>query len=82
MCAATLPHEKYYNMEQYERRMSALRQGDYLPPAADLYDFNADMKAVSNAHKKKTVEHDSFMTKEELMDLRKVQKERDEVCVI
>jgi len=68
-------------MEQYERRMSALRQGEYLPPAADFYDFNADMKAVSNAHKKKTVEHDSFMTKEELMELRKIQKERDEVCV-
>ena len=67
-------------MEEYERRMSALRQGDYLPPATDLYDFNADMKAVSNAHKKKTIEQDSYMTKDELMELRKVQKERTEVC--
>jgi peroxiredoxin family protein len=67
-------------MEDYEQRMSALRQGDYLPPADDLYDFNADMKAVSTAHKKKTVEQDSYMTKEELMELRKVQKERIEVC--
>jgi hypothetical protein len=67
-------------MEDYERRMSALRQGDYLPPADDLYDFNADMKAVSSAHKKKVVEEDSYMTKEEIMQLRKVQQERNEVC--
>jgi len=76
---ASLPHEKYYNMEEYERRMSALRQGDYLPPADDLYDFNADMKALSSAHKKKTGEQDSYMTKEELMELRKVQQQRNEI---
>ena len=67
-------------MEEYERRMSALRQGDYLPPAEDLYDFNADVKAVSNAHKKKVVEKDSYITKEKIMELRKVQQERNEVC--
>lgn len=67
-------------MEEYERRMTALRQGDYLPPVDDLYDFNADLKAVSNAHKKKTIEQDSYMTKEGLMELRKVQQERNEVC--
>ncbi|KAF9534537.1 hypothetical protein CPB83DRAFT_902433 [Crepidotus variabilis] len=76
---ATLPHEKYYNMETYDRRMSALRQGEYLPPTDDLYDFNADLKAVSGAHKKKTVEQDSFMTKEQLQELRRVQQERNEI---
>jgi len=54
-------------MEAYERRMSALRQGEYLPPTDDLYDFNADVKAVSNAHKKKSVEQETYMTREQLM---------------
>lgn len=75
---ATLPHEKYYNMEAYEKRMSALRQGEYLPPADDSYDPEADMKAITGAHKRKPVEHESYMSKEQLMQLRKVQHERIE----
>ena len=66
-------------MEAYERRMSALRQGEYLPPANDSYDFEADMKAVTGAHKKKAIEQETYMTKEQLMQLRKVQQERNEV---
>ena len=66
-------------MEAYERRMSALRQGEYLPPANDSYDFEADMKAVTGAHKKKATEQETYMTKEQLMQLRKVQQERNEV---
>ncbi|KAF9046498.1 hypothetical protein BJ165DRAFT_1472139 [Panaeolus papilionaceus] len=76
---ATLPHEKYYNMEAYERRMSALRSGEYLPPTDDLYDFNADMKALSSSKKKKPVENETYMSKEQLMELRRVQQERSEV---
>lgn len=66
-------------MESYDRRMSALRQGEYLPPADDSYDPEADMKALSGAHKKKAVEHESYMSKEQLMELRRVQHERIEV---
>ncbi len=73
--------KKYYNMEAYERRMSALRQGEYLPPANDSYDFQADMKAVSSQHKKKVTEQDSYMSKDQLMELRKVQQERSEVIL-
>ncbi|KAF8967115.1 hypothetical protein BDZ97DRAFT_1756186 [Flammula alnicola] len=76
---ATLPHEKYYNMDAYERRMSALRQGEYLPPVNDSYDFQADVKAVTSAHKKKVTEQDTYMSKEQLMELRRVQQERSEV---
>ncbi|KAK7043531.1 hypothetical protein R3P38DRAFT_3178152 [Favolaschia claudopus] len=65
---ATLPDEKYYNMEAYNRRMTALRQGEY-----------ADMKAINKAHKKQAVEHDSYLSREQLMELRKVQNERVEV---
>ncbi|EJF60762.1 hypothetical protein BD309DRAFT_871436 [Dichomitus squalens] len=73
---ATLPHEKFYNMDDYERRMSALRAGEYVPPSDDLYDPTADMRAHASNHKRRAVEHDSYMNKEQLMELRKVQNER------
>ncbi|PPQ99193.1 hypothetical protein CVT26_014116 [Gymnopilus dilepis] len=69
---ATLPHEKYYNMEAYERRMAALRSGEYLPPADDSYDFNADMTAVRGAHKKKSADPETYLSRDQLMELRKV----------
>ncbi|TBU27912.1 hypothetical protein BD311DRAFT_362862 [Dichomitus squalens] len=73
---ATLPHEKFYNMDDYERRMSALRAGEYVPPSDDLYDPTADMRAHASNHKRRAVEHESYMNKEQLMELRKVQNER------
>jgi len=76
---ATLPHEKYYNMDEYERRMDALRHGELLPAGDELtYDVNADLKAHSNAHKRKAIERESYLSKEQLMELRKVQNERIE----
>ncbi|KAJ7935344.1 hypothetical protein B0H13DRAFT_524476 [Mycena leptocephala] len=75
---ATLPDEKYYNMESYNRRMAALRQGEFVPPPDDSYDPQADLKAIIGAHKKKVVEHESYLSKEQLMELRKVQHERIE----
>jgi len=75
---ATLPHEKYYHMEAYERRMSALRSGEYLPPAEDSYDPAMDLKAHSSKHKKAPVEQESYLSKEQLQTLRKVQHERIE----
>ncbi|KDQ56277.1 hypothetical protein JAAARDRAFT_36456 [Jaapia argillacea MUCL 33604] len=75
---ATLPHEKYYNIEHYDRRMNALRAGETLPPMDDGYDPNADIKEHASRHKKKEVEHDSYLSKEQLQELRKVQQERIE----
>jgi hypothetical protein len=75
---ATLPHEKYYHMEAYEKRMSALRSGEFVPPPEDSYDPMADIRAHQGAHKKKNVEHESYLNKEQLMELRKVQHERIE----
>ncbi|KAI0664035.1 hypothetical protein C8Q70DRAFT_944775 [Cubamyces menziesii] len=75
---ATLPHEKFYHMEEYERRMDALRAGEYLPPADDTYDPLADMKAHESTHKRRAVERETYMSKEQLMELRKVQNERIE----
>ena len=64
-------------MDAYDRRMAAMREGDLLPPDPNAYDFNADMNAVRSAHRKKPV-HQEF-TREQLEELRQVQKERDEV---
>ena len=77
--AATLPHEKFYHMEEYERRMNALRAGEYIPPPDDAYDPNADLKLLETTHKRRPVEQDTYMSKEQLMELRKVQSERIQV---
>ena len=59
--------------------MTALRAGEYLPPQDDGYDPNADMRALQGSHKRKHKDNDSFMSREQLMELRKVQAERIEV---
>jgi hypothetical protein len=66
-------------MEAYERRMVALRSGEYLPPAEDSYDPAMDLKAHSSKHKRAPVEQESYLSKEQLQELRKVQHERIEV---
>jgi hypothetical protein len=79
MPLATLPHEKYYNMDAFERRMSALRNGDTLPLADDNYDINADLRAHASSHKRAVADADTFLSREHLEDLRKVQQERHQV---
>ncbi|EJD08326.1 uncharacterized protein FOMMEDRAFT_116782 [Fomitiporia mediterranea MF3/22] len=76
---ATLPHEKYYNISSYERRMSLLRNGETLPPMDDTYNPDADLRAHSSAHKKPVAEKETYMSKEQLQELRKVQQERSQV---
>ncbi|KZT05452.1 uncharacterized protein LAESUDRAFT_702299 [Laetiporus sulphureus 93-53] len=75
---ATLPHEKFYNMEAYERRMTALRAGEFVPPPDDAYDPNADLRALESTHRRRTVERETYMSKEQLQELRRVQNERIE----
>ncbi|THG94924.1 hypothetical protein EW026_g6636 [Hermanssonia centrifuga] len=75
---ATLPHEKFYNIASYESRMNALRSGEFVPPQDDGYDPNADLRVLQGTHKRKTREHDTYMSREQLMELRKVQAERVE----
>lgn len=79
LASATLPHEKFYDMAKYERRMDALRQGEFLPPADDTYDPDADMRALAGAHKKKAAEREVYMSREQLEELRRVQNERNQV---
>ncbi|KAH8103425.1 hypothetical protein BXZ70DRAFT_889302 [Cristinia sonorae] len=75
---ATLPHEKFYAMDAYERRMDALRSGAYIPPADDGYNPDADLRALQSSHKRKPVEQETYMSKEQLQELRRVQAERIE----
>jgi hypothetical protein len=66
-------------METYERRMNAMRAGEFVPPADDAYDADADMRAHQNNLKRPTVESESYLDKEQLQELRRVQRERIEV---
>ena len=56
-------------MEAYERRMNALRAGEFVPPPDDAYDPDADLRALQSAHKRKNVERDTYMSKEQLEEL-------------
>lgn len=77
---ATLPHEKFYNMSVYEARMSSMRNGDTLP-IVDSYDPNADLLAHTTAHKRVARETETYMSREQLEELRRVQQQRHQVCV-
>ena len=66
------------NMAKYEKRMNQIRNGELLPQSTE-YDPGVDLAAHSASHKRTTVEHDSFLSKEQLAALRKVQMERIEV---
>jgi hypothetical protein len=76
---ATFPNEKFYNIETYERRMDAMRAGEFVPPADDGYDAEADMRAHQSKLKRPAVESESFYDKDQLQELRLVQRERVEV---
>jgi C4-dicarboxylate-specific signal transduction histidine kinase len=77
---ATLPNEKYYDMARYEARMSALRAGEYVPQGdADTYDPMSDVRALETERRRKAkgdVDRESYLSKEQLQELRKVQQER------
>lgn len=75
---ATLPHEKFYNMQAYEMRMDALRSGAFVPPADDGYDPDADMRALQSTHKRKAADTETYLNRDQLLELRKVQAERIE----
>ena len=59
--------------------MAAMRSGEFVPPQDDGYDPNADLRALQSTHKRKPRDVDTYMTREQLMELRKVQAERIEV---
>lgn len=66
-------------MAKYDSRMNMLRNGELLPQSNE-YDPNADLQAHTASHKRAAVEHDTYLSKDQLEALRKVQNERIEVC--
>lgn len=77
---ATLPHEKYYNMDAYEKRMAMVRAGESnLLEGLDTYDPNADLVAHTKGTKRTAVEKESYLSREQLEDLRRVQIEREQI---
>lgn len=78
---ATLPHEKYYALEAFERRMDAIRAGETLPLEDAGYDVRADLAAHKAGTTRKSMadESETYLSREQLMELRKVQNERAQV---
>jgi len=76
---ATFPHEKYYALESYERRMALVRSGGTLP-IDDGYDPNKDFESHKAGTKRKvTAEPETYLSRDQLMELRNVQRERTQV---
>jgi len=76
---ATLPHEKFYALEAYERRMTAIRSGETLPPTDDSYDAGKDMEAHKSRLRKAEQPAETHLSREELQELRRVQNERAQI---
>jgi hypothetical protein len=62
--------------------MDAMRAGEFVPPPDESYDPEADMRAHQNSLKRPAVETESYLDKEQLQELRRVQRERVEVRFI
>ena len=69
-------------MDHYEHRMNALRHGELLPAGDESYDPNVDLRAHSSHHKRRAPEKESYLSREQLLELRKVQNERIEVRIL
>jgi len=77
---ATLPHEKYYALEAYEQRMTAIRSGETLPAGDDLYDASKDLAAhKAGTTRRPEKEAETYLSREQLQELRRVQNERVQV---
>ncbi|GAA5968932.1 hypothetical protein JCM21900_000734 [Sporobolomyces salmonicolor] len=77
---STLPHEKYYDMRKYEKKMEAVRMGETIEKD-DSYDFTRDLEAAKAAHRGRAGPSDpnQLLDRERLEALRKVQNERVEM---
>lgn len=79
--AATLPHEKYYNMAAYMAKMDAIRTGGSYTSFLDGpgYDPSADLASHANALRRPVVETETYLSQAQLAELRRVQNERIEM---
>lgn len=84
---ATMPSEKYYNLEAHERRMAAIRAGETVEDDLDGYDPLADEKAAKASFKAQRRAEESsrgtpaqWQSREQLEALHRVQTERIEAA--
>ncbi len=56
-----------------------MRAGEFVPPPDESYDPEADMRAHQSSLKRPAVTSESYLDKEQLQELRRVQRERTEV---
>lgn len=66
-------------MTKYDREMNMLRSGETLPTQEEVYDPYKDIAAHTSKLKRPAVEQESYLSKEQLKELRRVQHERVEV---
>ncbi|KAH8927748.1 hypothetical protein BT69DRAFT_1307431 [Atractiella rhizophila] len=75
---ATLPHSKYYSLASHSAQLSALRMGESLVSTSETYDARADEEALRKSFRRERKEEDSFRSREELEQLRRIERERVE----
>ena len=63
-------------MNKYDREMNMLRAGETLPTEEAPYDPNKDLAAHASRLKKPVAEQESYLSVEQLKELRRVQQER------
>lgn len=77
---------KYYNIQAYSVKMDLIRSGGTINENSS-YDPNKDMMAHSSSLRRPVVETETYLSKQQLEDLRRVQNERVEfgkrkVCLL
>ncbi|KAI8814782.1 hypothetical protein BJ742DRAFT_784400 [Cladochytrium replicatum] len=77
---ATLPHEKYYDIDKWDREVQALREAGRDDPSESFIDIMHDEERMKNRSKQMRAMQSTppqlQMTKEQLMELKRVQGER------
>jgi len=92
---ATLPHEKYYDMESYERKMDLIKSGALALEDIKGYDPVQDLQSHSKSMKSALAQKErcasclegeaitdtsfSYLSKAQVEELRDIQRQRQQV---
>ncbi|OBZ83393.1 hypothetical protein A0J61_08554, partial [Choanephora cucurbitarum] len=80
---ATMPHEKFYNLHNWEKRQAALRMGEQPVPMSDTFDFKNDEERLRMQHRQAARASASRqpmlqLSEEKIKELARVNRERIE----
>ncbi|EPB82159.1 hypothetical protein HMPREF1544_11120 [Mucor circinelloides 1006PhL] len=78
-----MPHEKFYNLQQWERRQEAIRMGEKPTPTGDFFDFKNDEEKLRMQHRQAARAAASrqptlTLSEEQIKELTRVNRERIE----